>query len=271
MFDQTPVPSVNDQAEALRSLKMAMVRSEAGSNSQRPPTLVVTGGKGGVGATTLVVNVAAALARRGRRTTILSASQQPGDISLMCGVDDRCRSTKRPLAHLECQMGLMVAPQITTDCHATAIRNAFETLSNLDGPTDLAVVDAGSGFVAPENFIWQNDDAVLFVCTCDDVAIMDTYAAIKRFITTTRSPLPPIGLLVNRVKQSGSAQATHDRIASTCARFLSKTLRCVGEIPEDAQYGGQQTGHIPVVLQTPNSKASRAIDHIAAMLARRRW
>ena len=51
-----------------------------------PPTIVVTGGKGGVGTTTVAINLAAALAQNGRRTVLVDTAPH-ADAAQLLGVD----------------------------------------------------------------------------------------------------------------------------------------------------------------------------------------
>ena len=51
--------------------------------------MVVAGGKGGVGTTTIAVNLALALGRSGLRTLLVDADSG-GDAALLCRVEPRC-------------------------------------------------------------------------------------------------------------------------------------------------------------------------------------
>ncbi|MEM7312893.1 MAG: P-loop NTPase, partial [Planctomycetota bacterium] len=63
---------MSDQAQELRKLMMGAERAD--SEQSAPQIIVFTGGKGGVGTTTLCVHVAVALARRGERVVLLDAN-----------------------------------------------------------------------------------------------------------------------------------------------------------------------------------------------------
>src|SRR5262245_32358661 len=86
-----------DQAEKLRSMVAgAKAAPRAGHGVTLPPTIVVTGGKGGVGATTVAINLAAALVQNARRTVLVDAAPH-ADVAEVLGVDVERRGTLEDL------------------------------------------------------------------------------------------------------------------------------------------------------------------------------
>ena len=75
---------MSDQADKLRQL--VIDTAPARGDRMLPPTIVVTGGKGGVGATTVAINLAAALAEHGRRTVLVDAAPN-ADVAQLLGID----------------------------------------------------------------------------------------------------------------------------------------------------------------------------------------
>ena len=51
-----------------------------------PPMVVVTGGRAGVGATTVAVNLAAVLADRGERVLVVDAAEERSNLAESAGV-----------------------------------------------------------------------------------------------------------------------------------------------------------------------------------------
>ena len=65
------------------------MRSEERTDRQMGKTLVVTSGKGGVGKTTVTVNVGAALAKEGMNVLLIDADLGLRNLDLMMGLENR--------------------------------------------------------------------------------------------------------------------------------------------------------------------------------------
>jgi flagellar biosynthesis protein FlhG len=229
---------------------------------------VVTGGKGGVGISTLVVNLAAVLARQGKRTLIASAAEEPRDIEMICGVAEL-----NPAAAAGCPRqgpaGILLLPHrehAEIDKRLRA-RRVFSEIAKMGSLAEVAIVDGGTRFDCSADPSGDATDTLLFVTTGDSVAVMDTYAAIKNCRGDQERQSARIALLVNRTCGGTVAKCTHDRIATTCQRFLATKIQFAGEVPDDASLCAAVAA-LPAVLQSPTSEAARAIERVAAMLTR---
>jgi flagellar biosynthesis protein FlhG len=270
---------MRDQADELRSLKMETARANSGAAGVRPRTVIVTGGKGGVGISTLTVNLAASIARQGKRVLLASSGQQPNDIAMICGLSDYPETIDGAQPQPG-PAGLLILPQRAgpTETESVKARRVLESIGKLSHCVDLAIVDAGNRFVTGEPCLQAATDLLLYVTTSDNVAVMDTYAAIKEQANRyeqhepasggERPKMPPLALLVNRCRETSTARCTHDRIAATCRRFLQIPIQLIGDVPDDSSLCATQVASLPAVLQSPTSRAAKAIGRAAAMMAR---
>ena len=78
---------MHDQANELRNL---VLRARASLQCAVPPPrlIVLTGGKGGVGTTTVAINVAVSLGQLGKRVVLVDADLRRGDVAAMCGLKE---------------------------------------------------------------------------------------------------------------------------------------------------------------------------------------
>ena len=152
-----------------------------------PGRIVVTAGKGGVGISTLAVNLAASLSREGKRVLLASAGPQPHDIAMICGLTDFPESAdgRQPV---QGPGGLLILPQRTStgEDPTARTRRVFESIGRLGNCADFAIVDAGNRFLTRDSNLLEVTDVLLYVTTSDNVAIMDTYAAIKELVSGCR-------------------------------------------------------------------------------------
>lgn len=264
MFDQA-----NDLRELVR--KCAVPRISA---TPRPRRIVVFGGKGGVGTTTLAVNLAVELSRQGVRTVLVDAAG--GDAAILCGVEPKYtvadalsgeQSVARTLQ--PAPGGLSILPgtrqlgRMSEDVLAAWDRFLAQ-LGELGSLSDLIVVDAGCRPDRIARRLWQTADRLLLVTTPETAAIMDTYASIK--VLAEPGQTPPMHLLVNAAPSLDVADEVYRRLAQACRRFQGIALINAGDVPTDRDVAcGVAIGN-PLVLAVPGGEASCRIRHVAQTL-----
>ncbi len=261
---------MTDQATDLRALVRQVATAHA-PLAARPRRIVVFGGKGGVGTTTIAVSLAVALAQEGQRSLLCDAAG--GDVALQCRLEPRhtladVLAGRLTLAHVlqPGPAGVRVLPsrRDTVLWHETAEQawNRWMTqLPSLSPPPEVLVIDAGSRPDPLARQLWQAADRVLLVSTVDTAAIMNTYASIKLLSDRTRPA--SVALVVNRAPGESMAGETQQRLAQACRRFLGLPLRSVGHIPEDGAVPQSAARGEPFVLALPACPAGLQLRQVA--------
>lgn len=266
-----------DQADRLRKLVLEGNLADTPSlHGLGPRVVVVTGGKGGVGTTTLAVNLAVALACDGRRTVLVDADFDSADAASLLHVDDTTNvadvlSGRRNVheALVRGPAGLQVlpgfwAPGRRIECTPAAQERLLMQLARLGPHADYVVLDTGN---RPDRIVerfWQAADRVLLVTTPESVSILDGYAAIKT-LAVRRSSLS-VYTLVNQAGNSRTAAEAHQRLARACRRFLGMQLCALGFIPADPQVPLASGCRQPLLLEFPQGPAARHIERVAQAL-----
>lgn len=230
----------NDQARSLRRL----VRQSAGvvprAGARGPRLFVLSGGKGGVGTTTVAVQLAAELQRQGRRTVLVDADPEGGDVATLLDLEERHTVADVLAGRRTVEETLQAGPggvrvlpgawglDMMADCSPVAQDRLLEQLALLDD-ADAVVLDAGGGTSRLVRAFWQAADAVLVVTTPDLTAVMDAYASIK--ILAAGDDLMPLHLAVNRADDT-TAREAHARLARACRRFLGLDPQLAGHVPD---------------------------------------
>lgn len=266
-----------DQASQLRRLVLKSGRSLAGDDAVPPRTLVISGGKHGLGATTLAVNLAVSLAAHGSRIVLIDADLSRADVAAHCGLSDTISLADVLLGRRDIHEALQRGPggiqviagtrtaEARNACSERALQRFWRQIQSLGRHADLVLIDAGNGPSEPTIRLWQEASEVLLATTPDAVAVMDTYATIKTLLG--RSAIRgPLRLIVNRADSAEVSADVHRRIDHSCQRFLRISLPLAGWIPsEPAALAALRRGQ-PLVLARPESPLTRAIDNLAAQL-----
>lgn len=273
---------MSDQAEKLRRLSNTASVEPCAAPVQLP-MVVVAGARNGVGATTVAVNLAAAIADRGARVLVVDAAEGGNDLADTAGVgrkiehwmaDVVCGKCGARDAIVDGPMGLRVLANRgrLSPRHGSEFRRSSPTcnensragqqrlltsLDSLSGEIDLIVVDAGCRLTAWTRRFWLRAQSVVLVTTTDDASVMDAYAAMKASLADGIRPV--VRLLVNREPNGASAEDAQRRLQNACQKFLSLSIEALPALPlhkGDLVAGANQG---PRVWEEPNSAFSRAI------------
>lgn len=264
---------MHDQADRLRQLAQRAAAGTTPDGSPAPPLVVVSGGKGGVGATTLAVNLAVTLARRRYRVVLVDANFHQPDAAMLCGLDEHetlsevlsgRRSVQEVLQSGPAGVRVLAgawAPETATECSPHAQERLVAELQRLGSDVDLVILDVGSGRSPAVRRFWQAASLVLLVTTADGVSVLDAYAAIK---TVSGGDIPTrICTVVNRQRADGSRNDVQTRIQQASKRFLDLAIECGPSIPFDPSVSVAAQAGRPPVIATPHAELALRIEDLA--------
>ena len=281
---------IADQAQALRGMmqevqtqQAAIVPPEVVTETlpQRPAlarTIAVTSGKGGVGKTTVAVNLAVQLSRMGRRVILLDADLGTANADVMCNVMPTTNlahvvAGRKPIteAIIEAPGGFGLIPGASGLAQMAALDD-FERdqlivqMRDLQAAADVILIDTGAGVSPNVLGFLVGADEVLCVTTPEPTAITDAYAVIKTL--SRQAENPDVRLLVNMVGDAREGQAVADRISAVCRKFLKLNLIYAGYVIHDAPVTQSIRRRQPFTLESPGCEASACMDRLAHRLDR---
>lgn len=231
---------MHDQADELRQL---VRQGHDAEHACAPRWITVAGGKGGVGATTVALRLAAAMASAGRRVVLVDGDFACPNLASFTAVEARyticdvLASRRGVHEALEAGPGgiqLLLGPPAErrpVECSPAAQQRLIEQLQRLGAHADAVLVDAGAGVSRLMRSFWQSADDLVLVTTADPVAVMDTYAALKQLYT--REPNQQVHALVNQAADLAEGEAVAGRLQEACRRFLAISLASVSSVEED--------------------------------------
>jgi flagellar biosynthesis protein FlhG len=247
--------------------------AELATPRRRCRAIAVAGGKGGVGKTTVAVNLGMSLAMMGREVMLLDADMGLANVDVLLGL-----APSRHLGHLldgtaaledlllEAPHGLKVIPggsgarrlaQLGNGEHAAVIR-AFDELPR---PPDYLLVDTAAGL--SDNvamFAAAADDVVVVVCD-EPASLTDAYALMK--VLSRDFGVRRFRLVANQVRNAGEARALHQKLSKVCDRFLDVVLDFFGLVPQDERLRQAIRRQNAVVDLWPAARSSQAFKQLA--------
>ena len=265
---------MNDQATQLRNLVLHASRQASAEQVPAPRLIVVSGGRAGLGTTTIAVNLAVALAGHGSRTVLIDADLAHSNLAELCGANDSPGVGDVLAARRSIHEVLQLGPSGIQ--LAASSRSASPGLGHSDKShlrlqrqimalgryADMVVLDAGSGGTPLASRLWQAADQVLLVTSGEAVAVMDSYALVKT-VCAKRAVAMPVTLLVNHASSLAVAQDIHRRIDQSCCRFLGLTVPLAGYLVTEPGASKAASAGVPLILHQPTSPWSQAMDQLA--------
>jgi flagellar biosynthesis protein FlhG len=262
---------MHDQADELRQLvrQQACRPTHIGPGA---PLIVVGGGKGGVGTTTIAVNLAVALARQGRRAVFVDGDLDHGGnanfghqhthgsvVDVLKGRATVHEVLERGPSGIQVVAGTWASGEVN-DPSPTAHDRFIADLKDLAPHADVVVVDAGSSRNRFAARFWRAADLSVVVTTTESLAIMDAYAAIKAMAAGEESL--SVHVLVNQAADATTAADVQSRIAAACQRFLGLRAQMAGHLPPCVSDGPTEG----VLIFPPRCESARALDRVADTL-----
>ena len=282
MKSQGMPQSCSDQAGTLRSLARNLSAGPVAQErrEQTARVISVTSGKGGVGKTAVVANVALLLARTGKRVLIIDADLGLANIDVVFGLTPKYNlnhffAGERELAEIivDGPDGIKILPagsgvQTFTHLSFEQRRRFLEAMDYLPLDFDVVIIDTEAGI--SENVTYFNVAAqeIMVIASPEPTSITDAYALMK--LLSTQYHEKHFNLIVNSVRDEDEALEVYRKLTMVSGRYLDISLDYLGCIPFERKMREAISRQKPIVDLYPKVRASACFealtDNIAVVL-----
>lgn len=266
-----------DQAARLRKLveerKVDQIRVDQKKTAR---IISVTSGKGGVGKTSLSVNLAAHLSKQGTKILLIDADLGLSNVEIMLGVTPSY-TLKDVIKHGKDIEDVIINGPYNLDFISGG--NGFLELAELseiereeilikihklEELYDIIIIDTGAGISKNVTAFLTISDEIIVITTSEPTALTDAYSIMK--VISEEKLKQKIGLIINRVKTKSEFQQASNILISAAKKFLGEEIKSLGYVYEDPNVRKTIYKKTPFVIYYPDSKASDCIIDIVANL-----
>ena len=263
-----------DQASKLRELIKSQNSSKALAR-----VITVTSGKGGVGKSSVSVNLALWLRRLGKRVVILDADFGLANIEVMLGIrpqynladlmfkgkslNDIITQGPEGIGFISGGSGIAELTNLT----ANQVVYLVQKLCELDQIADIIIIDTGAGISDNVLEFVAASQEVLLVATPEPTSITDAYALLKTLNKKhVDSDKMTVKMIANKVANEEEGEELCNKLNIVVKRFLDINLEFLGSVTMDMAVTKAVMQQKPFSMIYPNSTASKSIHAIAGKL-----
>jgi flagellar biosynthesis protein FlhG len=234
--------------------------------------IAVTGGKGGVGKSTVSVNVAVGFAAAGRKTLLLDGDLGLANADIMLGITPRHtladlisgqRSLEEILTPVRDNLALIAGASGITqlaglgEAEHIGIVRAF---SSLVDEVDVLVIDTAAGISPGVLQLTQAAQHVMVVVCDEPASVTDAYAVIK--VLSSEHDLRHFKIVTNMTRPPGSGRHLFNALVKVTNRFLDVILEHAVDIPDDDLLRRAIREQRPVIEAYPGSPSAAAFRNL---------
>ena len=228
--------------------------------------IAVASGKGGVGKTTVVSNLAAALAHFRKSVVAIDANLTTSNLGLHLGIplypvtlndvlNGRAK-VKDALYYHSAGFRVIPGDVSLTKLMVPQSSKLLDVFYKLAGDADFVLIDTAAGLGREAQTTIKAADEMITVTNPEMPALTD---ALKLSKIARGFETDNVGVIINRIKNM-----PHEVPAERIEEFLG--LPIIGKIHEDHNVGKSIASRQPVVLYRPNSISAQQIKAMAAAL-----
>lgn len=237
--------------------------------------VTITSGKGGVGKTSISLNLSLALASQGFKVCLFDADLGLANVNILTGI-----YPKRDLAGvisgqftlndiiIRNYQGIDIIPGSSgIDKLANLTRTQTGTLISafLDLESyDYFIFDTSAGISSQVISFCMASHEIVLVVTTEPTSLTDAYAMLK--VLAKHGYERPVRVIVNQVTSADTAKKAYSKLKNTARKFLSLKVAPLGVMASDKNVRAAVVSQTPFYKLFPDTVAAKCIENICNKL-----
>ena len=265
-----------DQAEKLRNISKA----KSDSQERHARVITVTSGKGGVGKSSVSINLALQFRKQGKSVIIFDADFGLANIEVMFGAIPKYNLADMIFRGKTFKDIIVEGPEgigfISGGSGINGLGNMNKDqvqylvfkLKELETLADIIIIDTGAGISDTVLEFVVSSSEVLLVTTPEPTSITDAYALLKTLNARASfdKDYTEIKVITNRVSSYEEGKNLYNKLEVVVSKFLKINLKFLGIIPMDGNMSKAVMQQKPISTAYPNSVATGAFEKLATAL-----
>jgi flagellar biosynthesis protein FlhG len=237
--------------------------------------ITVTSGKGGVGKTSISLNLSLSLASQGFKVCLFDADLGLANVNILTGI-----YPKRDLESviygqfslneiiIKDFQGIDIIPGSSgvkkiADLTRTQTGTLISAFLDLE-EYDYFIFDTSAGISSQVLSFCMASHEILLVATCEPTSLTDAYSMLK--VLSKRGYNYPVKVVINQVKSGKAAQRAYSQLKDTVNKFLNLKVQPLGIMAQDKNVRAAVISQTPFFMLFPDTIASKCIKAIAKKL-----
>ena len=228
-----------DQASTLRNFA---------TNPSFTKVFAITSGKGGVGKTNIISNIAYMLSQKGKKVLLMDADLGLGNIDILLGLAPRYNISHVFKGEKSLNDIIVTGPgnikiipassgiQKITNLNEDEKINLMNQLENLNFDYDYFLIDTGAGISKNVTYFCIAAQEIIVIATPEPTSITDAYALMKVLYQNYKEK--KFNLIVNMAKSQDEAFQVFKTLTLVIDKYLGMelSLNYLGFIPADTNF-----------------------------------
>ena len=199
-------------------------------NQSNLRVLAVSSGKGGVGKTTIVANLAYALSKTGKKVLVVDTDLGLNNVDILFGL-----TSKKHIGHVlsgksniediivHGPEGIHILPagnglQELTQLETEKKMALMDELDRISGDYDFLIFDTSAGISSNVTFFCSVAHEIFLIATTEPTSLTDVYALMK--VLHNRHSQNNFRLIINSVSSEREAQGVYQQLTKVADSFL---------------------------------------------------